>query len=370
MGSAVFTATARETRKLLSGGVVLLHAEETVLETALGCWIMQMESRNLTADYIEDSHRAVMRFHAFTNDYPWNWSAGDLESWSSQLLGDRRARTVRNLQNQVGRFLSYLLDPAYEWVDVCEHYFGTHPVQICSEWNTIRQHEAGDQPGPRPFSRAELADVFDYCDARIDRARRARTKGALAAARDAAMFKVQYAWGLRRREICRLDLIDVMENPRHAEFGRAGVLDVRWGKGSKGKGPKRRTVLTVMPWAANALTQYIEVVCPCYRPGPALWVSERHRRVSEASYNDRFGEYREELKFPRELTPHAFRRSYITHLLEDGWDLRFVQKQVGHVHATTTTIYSHVSDDFMTTTLNDALMDGAPDDLWTTGEAR
>ena len=44
--------------------------------------------------------------------------------------------------------------------------------------------------------------------------------------------------------------------------------------------------------------------------------------------------------------------------------LKIIQPQSGHVHATTTTIYSHVSDDFMTTTLNDALMDGAPDDLW------
>ena len=364
VGSAVLTATARETRKLLSGGVVLLRPEEAVLETALGCWVMQMESRNLTAGYIEDSYRAVLRFRDHTNDYPWNWSAGDLEAWSSELLTGRQARTVRTLQNHIGRFLGYLLDPAYEWAAVCEHYFGTHPVQICSEWNTIRQHGEGEQPGPRPFTRAELGDFFDYCDARVERARRARTKGALAAARDAAMFKTQYAWGLRRRELCRLDLIDVAENPRRPEFGRAGLLDVRWGKGSRGKGPKRRAVLTVMAWSAASLNQYIEVVRPCYQPGPALWVSERQLRVSESSYNDRFCDYRDDVKLPGELTPHAFRRSYITHLLEDGWDLRFVQTQSGHVHATTTTIYSHVSDDFMTTTLNDALMDGAPDDLW------
>lgn len=331
---------------------------------------MQMESRNLTADYMEDAHRAVARFHEYTNDYPWNWSAGDLEAWSSELLGGRQASTVRQLQGHVGRFLGYLLDPAYEWVDVCEHYFGTHPVQVCSEWNTIRQHEAGDVPGPRPFTRSELVDFFDYCDTRVDRARRARRKGALASARDAAMFKAQYAWGLRRRENCRLDLRDVAENPRQAEFGRAGVLDVRWGKGSAGKGPKRRPVLTVMVWSAGALTQYIDIVRPCYESGPALWVSERRVRVSEASYNERFSEYREALKFPAELTPHAFRRSYITHLLEDGWDLRFVQKQVGHVHATTTTLYWRVSDDFMTTTLNDALMDGAPEDVWMAGLAQ
>src|SRR5712691_6922204 len=112
VGSAVLTATARETRKLLSGGVVLLRPEEAVLETALGCWVMQMESRNLTARYIEDSYRAVLRFRDHTYDYPWNWSAGDLEAWSSELLAGRQARTVRTLQNHIGRFLGYLLDPA------------------------------------------------------------------------------------------------------------------------------------------------------------------------------------------------------------------------------------------------------------------
>ena len=111
VGSAVLTATARETRKLLSDGVVLLRPEEAVLETALGCWVMQMESRNLTAGYIEDSYRAVLRFRDHTNDYPWNWSAGDLEAWSSELLAGRQARTVRTLQNHIGRFLGYLLDP-------------------------------------------------------------------------------------------------------------------------------------------------------------------------------------------------------------------------------------------------------------------
>jgi len=147
VGSAVLTATARETRRLLSGGAVLLRPEEAVLETALGCWVMQMESRNLTAGYIEDSYRAVLRFRDHTNDYPWNWSAGDLEAWSSELLAGRQARTVRTLQNHIGRFLGYLLDPAYEWAAVCEHYFGTHPVQVCSEWNTIRQHGEGSSPG-------------------------------------------------------------------------------------------------------------------------------------------------------------------------------------------------------------------------------
>jgi integrase/recombinase XerC len=353
MGTAVLTATARETRRLLAGGFRVLHPEETVFETSVGCWIMQMEARNLSAGWIEESQRTVFRFRDFTNDYPWRWTASDLDAWSSHLVSEkhRTAKTVRNLQNHIGRYLAYLLDPAYEWVDVCEQYFDTHPVQIRSEWNSI-PHVLEDErrPDRRPFSRQA-------------RAIRLRRKGALAAARDAAMFKSQYAFGLRRREVCRLEQVDVAENPRHPEFGRAGVLDIRWGKGSRGSGPKRRPVLTVMQWSADMLIQYLDQVRPCYQDIPALWVSERGHRVSEACYDDRFAEYRDDMKLPAELVPHALRHSYTTHLLEDGWDLRFVQTQLGHAHGSTTTIYSKVSSDFMNTTLADALFDGAPDDM-------
>jgi site-specific recombinase XerD len=46
---------------------------------------------------------------------------------------------------------------------------------------------------------------------------------------------------------------------------------------------------------------------------------------------------------------------YVTHLVEDGWDARFVQEQAGHEHASTTSIYTCVSADFRTRTLRRAL---------------
>jgi integrase/recombinase XerC len=48
---------------------------------------------------------------------------------------------------------------------------------------------------------------------------------------------------------------------------------------------------------------------------------------------------------------HSLRRSYVTHLIEAGMDPRFVQEQVGHEHASTTSIYTCVSSDFRTRTL-------------------
>jgi len=55
------------------------------------------------------------------------------------------------------------------------------------------------------------------------------------------------------------------------------------------------------------------------------------------------------------LDVHSLRRSYVTHLIEDGYDARFVQEQAGHDHASTTSIYTCVSSDYRTRTLRRAL---------------
>jgi site-specific recombinase XerD len=55
------------------------------------------------------------------------------------------------------------------------------------------------------------------------------------------------------------------------------------------------------------------------------------------------------------LDLQSLRRSYATHLLEAGWDPRFVQHQMGHEYASTTSIYQFVSDDFRSTTLRASL---------------
>jgi len=52
-----------------------------------------------------------------------------------------------------------------------------------------------------------------------DGRRALRRKGSLAALRDGALFKVAYAWGLRRTELIRLDTYDLLRNPRQPRFG-------------------------------------------------------------------------------------------------------------------------------------------------------
>ena len=94
-------------------------------------------ARNLKCDTITERLGAVRRFQQFTNDWPWAWRAVDVEEFVAELRGQRRAlSTIRAYQGHLRLFLDYAADARYEWTTVCQRLFGTHPAQVCFEWNT------------------------------------------------------------------------------------------------------------------------------------------------------------------------------------------------------------------------------------------
>jgi integrase len=221
------------------GASPLLRPDEQVFEAMLAGWRDQQLSRNLAADTIESRLGTVRRFQQFTNDWPWSWRPVDMEEFSAEARGRGRARsTIRGSQCAIRLFCEYVSDPRYQWTAVCQRQFGTHPAQICFDWNTA-SHTSNDEgdPGRRALTKRELQDLFDYADERVTEARRLGRKGWLTALRDAAALKVCYAYGLRRRELIMLDVADFGPNPKAPEFGSYGVLYVRWGKASKGSPP-------------------------------------------------------------------------------------------------------------------------------------
>lgn len=328
-------------------------------------WQRQQQSRLLRASTIRNRAGTVRAFAAFTNDYPWNWTPADVEEWSTNLLENGCARsTLRNYHQLLALFIAYLIDTRYGWVAECEQRFGTHPIQICHEWNTAAHtSEFEGRPETRPFTRQELQDFFDHADERVAAARTRGRKGWLSAFRDAALFKAMYAWGLRRTEATKLDVTDFLSNPSAPAFGDYGKLSVRFGKATRGGPPRRRTVLTVMDWSPEVLAEYVEEIRPLYdHHDGALWPTERRQRVLPSYINARFAEYRSEMGLAEELHPHCLRHAYVTHLVEDGFDSLFVQQQVGHEWASTTAIYTGVTSDYKNEVLTRALARAFQDD--------
>ncbi len=106
--------------------------------TGLAGWASQQAARNLGFGTIENRQRAVRAFAAHAGCLPWQWSAQLVDEWCTGLRAVHHlARsTVRNYTEAVRLLCGYLTDPAYEWAAECESRFGTHPVQVCHEWNT------------------------------------------------------------------------------------------------------------------------------------------------------------------------------------------------------------------------------------------
>ena len=344
----------------LVSGVVQLHPEDAMVEAMLRGWRAQQAARGLQQATIEPRERLVRRFLAFAGEYPWQWGPAHVDEWSLSLMAEQQLApsTIRGYQTDLRLFSDYLTDGRYGWAVACEEAFGTHPVAICHEWNTIAHlNDYEGSPEARPFSREELQRFLDYADDQVDRAVQAKRKGALAAYRDATVFKVIYGWGLRRTETAKLDLVDFGRNPAAPEFGPFGMLQVRYGKAKRGQPPRRRNVASVMGWAVEAVRDYVENIRPRFGcpDHPALWVTERGGRIKPAEINARFVAYRDALGLPKALTPHSLRHSHVSHLTEDGVDRRFLQVQVGHEADSSTAVYTHVSSDFMNAALRKAL---------------
>jgi integrase/recombinase XerC len=347
--------------RLFGVGVRPLALAGAVFDAALVGWDRQQAARHLRNETRQDRIRLVRRFRDAVGLWPWEWGAIDVDEWLEDLGGPPRrlaVSTLRGYQSTLRSFLDYLTDERYPWVAICEREFGRRPLQVIDERNAIR-HVADyeGEAGRRPLTREELVMFFDFCDAQVGSRRARRRKGALAAFRDAALFKAIYAWGLRRQEAARLEVADFGRNPHRRSFGDYGSLSVRYGKASRGSAPRRRNVLTVFDWSVEVIEQYVEEVRPLYGRGqhPALWLTERGTRIGSTQVTERFAEYRDALGLDEALTPHALRHSYVTHLIEDGFDELFVRMQVGHRFASTTALYTGVHGDFKNEAMRRAL---------------
>lgn len=110
-------------RMTLLDDVALLHPEEAVFEAMLKGWAdQQIGGRGLQRKTVADRMAVVRRFMEGTNEYPWTWSAGHLDEWTSDLVSAKRVQpsTIRTYQGAVRLFCDYITSPYYQWPMVCE----------------------------------------------------------------------------------------------------------------------------------------------------------------------------------------------------------------------------------------------------------
>jgi integrase len=237
-------------------GVVQLRPEDAMVDAMVRGWRAQQTARGLRDDTITARERLVRNFLEFTNEYPWQWTAAHVDDWSLSMTSERHLApsTIRGYQTDLRLFTEFLTDNArYGWVTACEKEFGAgiYPVAIVHEWNSIAHLQSYEgNPEARPFTREELQRFIDYADDQVDRAVRARRKGALAAYRDATLFKVMYGWGLRRTETSKLDIADWGRNPAGRSSAGTGCCTSDTARPSGAS--RHGAVTSPRPWAGRS----------------------------------------------------------------------------------------------------------------------
>lgn len=146
--------------------------------------------------------------------------------------------------------------------------------------------------------------------------------------RDRCVLELLYAAGLRVSELCDLtvDGVDL----------QSGIVRVF------GKGRKER-IVPVHQLMLNLLQEYLEQWRPLFSPACRnLFLNRSGRRLSRQYVWKMIKKYAQLAGLAKAVSPHTFRHSFATHLLEGGADLRVVQVLLGHADISATELYTHV----------------------------
>ncbi len=228
---------------------------------------------------------------------------------SSQVNARSQARIISGLKS----FFSYL---------IFEDYREDNPMELIESPKTSRK--LPDTLAVEEIDR--LIAVIDLSSKEGDRNR--------------AMLETLYGCGLRVSELVSLKISDL--------FFDEGFIKIT------GKGDKERFVPI-----ANLTKKYIQIYKDNVRPevpvkkefSDTLFLNRRGGQLTRAMVFTIINNLAAQIGLKKKISPHTFRHSFATHLLENGADLRSIQLMLGHESITTTEIYLHLDRKFLTEVL-------------------
>lgn len=165
--------------------------------------------------------------------------------------------------------------------------------------------------------------------------------------RNRTILELLWATGMRISELSGLNFGDL--NLEHNEIRVFG------------KGSKERIIL-ITDRAKNYLQGYIDYARPLiaqeYNHDPItdsspVFINKTGYRLQTRMIRNVINDIVEKIELPKKVTPHMFRHSFATHLIENGADLRVVQELLGHASISNTQIYTHISMQHMKEVYNE-----------------
>lgn len=237
-----------------------------------------------------------------------------LESYITKLHGDFRPKTVKRKVASLKAFFHYL-----EYKDI----ISTNPFGRIR----VKFRVPVTLPKTIPMHTVELFLKTIY--GQVDGARTQFQKDN--ALRDAAMMELLFATGMRISELCGLSVDDMdMES---------GVVLIH------GKGSKERLIQVGSNAVMDTLERYVSLYGERMAGAGRFFVNRYGEPMSDQSVRRMINHYAAMAGLSQHITPHMFRHTFATGLLDNGVDIRYIQAMLGHSSINTTQIYTHVATD-------------------------
>lgn len=290
---------------------------------------------------------ALFEFIHFLGRPVWTAEATDVDRYLAWLRRERALgrQTIQQRAGSVARFFDFLMVRYQGDIHALTGCVVTQPVD---EFNRPAKADYGTLRVPPPS--ADVAALFGQWRESLP-----DTRKYLPAARDYFAASLWRRVGLRIGETVLLDIRDW--RPDLGEFGK---IDVRFGKGSRGRGPKTRLVPAIDKvdalmdwWLAEVRPQFGD---DWEDPDAPLLPSERRAGGSRRCARIGDDALRAGLAaavsvwlptWEARLTPHTLRHHCASSLYERGLDLKAIQELLGHSWLATTTRYIHVSSEHL-----------------------
>lgn len=159
--------------------------------------------------------------------------------------------------------------------------------------------------------------------------------------RNKAMLETLYSCGLRVSELVGLKITNL--------FFEQGFIKV------EGKAEKERLV-PVSGRAVEEINKYLngyrKTLNISKESENILFLNRRGKKLSRVMIFTIIKNLAEKIELGKKISPHTFRHSFATHLINGGADLRAVQEMLGHESILTTEIYTHLDSDYLRSTIN------------------
>lgn len=273
-------------------------------------------SDNSVANYAFDVQRLVSYLETAGMDVsPIAITEDTIQEFIYHIAPELSPRTRARIISGLKSFFSYL---------VFEDYRKDSPMELIEVPKTGRKL-------PDTLSTAEIDSLIGAINLETDEG-----------SRNQAMLETLYSCGLRVSELVTLKLSDL--------YFDDGFLKIT------GKGNKQRFV-PIGPFTQKYINLYRNTIRNkmSVKKGheDTLFLSRRGTGLTRAMVFTIIKDLAKKISLGKTISPHTFRHSYATHLLENGADLRSIQLMLGHESITTTEIYMHLDRKFLTQVLSD-----------------